>query len=198
MKFLRRLFKNKTQEQFSELSKKLEHLSSVNSKLESVNSKLEKDVNSLKEEMWSFKREVNSNVNGLESKFGWRKVSKKLSGWKNEQEFVELYAHVFVLDDGYRKQLPPYLAADSKGNREILHKDYKQSWNGEYKLRCYMVTQLVIPGYYKLEDFLTNNPNNFTMNKMFGKSYQELVAYMSEHNYHRVTGDMYTLNFYEL
>jgi len=191
MEFLRKLFNNKTKEQLAELSKKLEHVSSANTKLE-------KDLSSLKDGMWSFKREVNSNLDGLEGKFGWRKVMKKISDWKSEQEFVELYAHVYVLDDGYRKLLPPFVSADSKGNREVLHKEYKETWNGEYKLRCYMVTRLVLPGYYKLDDFLTNNPSNFTMNKMFGKSYQELVSHMSEHNYHRLTGDMYTLNFYEL
>lgn len=199
MKFFRKLFRNNnTQKRLGELSDRLELLSCVNLKLENVNSKLEKDVHSLREEMWSFKRDVNSDVSNLEGKFGWRKVSKKLSGWKNEQELIELYAHVYVLDDGYRKLLKPFLISDIKGNIELLHKEYKKTWSGEYKLKCYMVTRLVLPGYYKLDDFLTNNSDNFTMVKMFGKSYKELVAYMMEYNYQRTSGDIYSIDFYEL
>ena len=55
MRFLRRLFRNKTKEKLAELSKSLEGFSAHRSKLQ-------KEVDSLKDGMWKFQREVNGNV----------------------------------------------------------------------------------------------------------------------------------------
>lgn len=191
-----RFFGNKKKN--SDLSEKIFKLEYSIDCISSENDRLNKEISLIKDSMWSLERNTKSEVNNLENKFGWRKVVKKLPGWKNECEFIEMYAHVFVLDDGYRKILPPYMVGDSSGKREVLHKEYKESWNGEYKMRCYMVTRLILPGYTKIEDLLTNDSRNFTMEKLFGKSYQELLSYMSEHRYYNRTEGMYNINFYEL
>lgn len=144
-------------------------------------------------------KEIINQVNDIKNTIGWRKVMKTIDGRKRPTEFIELYAQVYVIDDGYRKILPPYLAMDSSGKREVNYREWKENeWDGQLTMRCYMVTRLVIPGYYKMEDFLVNNSENFTFEKMFGKNYQSLVDYMREHNFHRDTGDMYTVNFYEV
>ncbi len=193
-KILNKFFGNKN----SILSDKILKLESSINYVSSENSRLNQEIRSIKDSMWSLDRETKLEVNNLDNKFGWRKVVKKLPGWKNQCEFVELYAHVFVLDDGYKKTLAPYLVADSSGKREVLHKEFRQTWNGEYKMRCLMVTRLILPGYTKIEDLSANDSKNFTMEKLFGKSYQELVSYMSEYNYHKTSDGMYEISFYEL
>ena len=203
MKLLSRFFKNEKtiniEDKLNDLSnEKLLNLEDKLNDLSNENFRLSQEIKSIKDSMWSLERETKSDVNNLENKFGWRKVVKKLPGWKNECEFIEMYAHVFVMDDGYRKILPPYIVGDSNGKKEILHKEYIDSWNGEYKMRCYMVTRLILPGYTKMEDLLTNDSRNFTMDRLFGKSYQELLSYMLEHKYYKKSEEMYTINFYEL
>lgn len=194
MKFIKKIL-NKF---FGDKNSKILKLESNVNYVLSENLRLSQEIRSIKDSMWSLERETKSEVNNLDNKFGWRKVVKKLPGWKNQCEFVELYAHVFIVDDGYRKILPPYLAADSNGKREVLHKEFKQTWNGEYKMRCFMVTRLILPGYTKIEDLSANDSKNFTMENLFGKSYQELVSYMSEYNYEKRSKSMYEISFYEL
>lgn len=143
---------------------------------------------------------------------GYRKVKTKLKGWKKEQDLIELFTRVYILDKGYRKIMPPFVKSDINGNTEILKKEWiNNEWDGTFKLRCFMLTKLVIPGYFELgraasaelkgvqpEFYIDGEPDVCNFEKFFGKSYQQLVEYMEEFSYHRETGDMYTLNFYEI
>jgi len=172
---------------------------SLREDLISYKSESKNKIDSINKEMWSYKREVDSGLSKLNGQLGWRKINKKLESWENEHEFVEYFAVVYVVDDGYRKVLAPYLKADSSGKTEIDKKDWlANDWNGSTKIRTYMVSRLVLPGYFKVEDFLSNDSKNFTFEKMFGKDYQSLLDYMSEHNYSRNIEDMYSINFYEI
>jgi hypothetical protein len=176
-----------------------EELSSHKEDFDSHKAESKSKMNSANDDMWNYKREVDSGLSELVGQMGWRKTKRKLDNWKNEHEYVEFFAVVYVLDNGYRKVLAPYLKTDSNGNSEVDKKDWvANEWDGSLKMRCYMVSRFVLPGYYKLEDFLTNDSKNFTFEKMFGKTYQELLSYMSEHNYSRNSGDMYSVDFYEL
>lgn len=159
-----------------------------------------REINSVQKDFeWKMNRGVSGRLESFEDLVCWRKVTKKLDGWKKEAEFIELFAHVYVLDKGYRKVLPPYLKSDSKGNVEVDKKEWlNKEWDGSYELRCYMVSRLVIPGYFKVEDFLSNNSDNFTFEKMFGRNRKELVNYMEQYNFQKKDDDMYSLNFYEL
>lgn len=140
----------------------------------------------------------------------FRKVTKKLDGWKREFEFIELFTRVTILDTGYRKVLPPYLKSDSDGNVEIDKKDWlNNKWDGNYEPKCFIVSRLVIPGYFKLdstEDLKGEQPEFFidgeedvcNFKKYFGRTYEELVYIMEQYSYERETGDIYTLNFHQL
>jgi len=142
----------------------------------------------------------------------FRKVKIKLDGWKKEYEFIELFTKINVLDTGYRKVLPPYLKSDSDGNSEIDKKEWlKNQWNGESVLKCFVVSRLVIPDYFKLgraasaelkgikpEFFIDGEPDVCNFEKYFGRSYKETVELMEQFSYKRKTGDIYTLNFHEL
>ena len=158
----------------------------------------------------------------LQDIIGFRKVTKKIDGWKNSYEFIELFTRIYVLDKGYRKVLPPFVKLDNNGNSEIDKKDWlNKHWDGTFKLRCFMVTKLVIPGYFKMsriaeaeaklkseydktEFYIDKEPDVCSFEKLFGKSYKSLVEYMEEHSYDttpklpRTTVDIYELNFYEI
>jgi len=141
----------------------------------------------------------------------FRKVTKRLDGWKKDFEFIELFTKVYVLDTGYRKVLPPYLKSDSSGKSEIDKKEWlKNKWDGKSELKCFMVTKLVIPGYFKLgriasaelkgvqpEFFIDGEPDVCNFEKYFGRSYNGLVDLMEQFSYKRESGDIYSLNFKE-
>ena len=174
-------------------------LSTTRDRLSKAEEELSKVKNSQEDDMWKLNREVDLSLQSLEDKVGWRKVTKDLKNWSGPHEFVEFYAHVYVLDKGYRKILPAFVKSDIKGTHEIDKKDWlNNDWDGEYELRCYMVTKLVVPGYFKLEELLSNDSNNFTLEKMFGKNRKQLVEYMEQFNFERKSGDTYTLDFYEI
>lgn len=136
------------------------------------------------------------NIDFLKSKIGFRKVVKKLPGWKNEHEFIEFYARVYVLDNGTRKKNPPYIAMDSNG----VIDDYNKDFGPKTKLKCMLVSRLVIPGYFKEDEYwdLYNDPSSLSFKYAFKKSHSELADLMYEYNYERVTEDIYKINFYEI
>ena len=142
----------------------------------------------------------------------FKKVTKKFDGWNKEFEFIELFTKVHVLDKGYRKVLPPYLKSDRNGKTEIDKKNWiENEWDGNSKVRCFIVTRLVIPGYFTLgrvasaelkgvqpEFFIDGEPDVCNFEKYFGRSYNSLTKLMEQFSYERETGDIYKLNFYEI
>jgi len=66
---------------------------------------LEKRLKRFEDRAWEDNRKNLYAIESLENTFGWRKVTKHLDGWKKPAEFVEFYAHIYVLDQGYRKRL---------------------------------------------------------------------------------------------
>jgi len=142
----------------------------------------------------------------------FKKVTKRIKGWKQQYEFIELSTKVHVLDKGYRKVLPPYLKSDSDGNLEVDKKDWlKNEWDGESTLRCFMVNRLVIADYFKVgnavegelkgkaqEFFIDGEEDVCNFEKYFGMSYTKLIDVMEQFSYERETGDIYSLNFHEI
>lgn len=159
-------------------------------KLKNSYEKISEELSSVKKELLSKEKEINSNIH-------YRKVTRKLDGWKKEHEFVEFYSKIYVLDNGERKKNPPYVAMSSSG----VIDNYDKSVGPESKLRCFMITKLVIPNYFSEKELsvaVSAGPERNNFESVFGMSYREIVALMYEHNYHRVKNEMYTLNFYEV
>ena len=159
-------------------------------KLKNSYEKISEELSSVKKELSIKEKEINGNIH-------YRKVTRKPDGWKKEHEFVEFYSKIYVLDNGERKKNPPYVAMSSSG---VIDK-YDKSVGPESKLRCFMITKLVIPNYFSEKELsvaVSAGPERNNFESVFGLSYREIVALMYEHNYHRVKNEMYTLNFYEV
>lgn len=177
-----------------EINDRDDKIASLESELDKVKKDFMFAIGELEKEM-DVKIGVKSDE--LSGHIHYRTITRKLEGWKSEHEFIELYAKIYVLDNGSRKINPPYVVMNNGGHIDKYDKDL----GPDTKLRCYMLTKLVLPGYYKPGELSVavsagSERNNFE--KVFGKSYREIVDLMYEHNYHRVKDEMYTLNFYEI
>lgn len=134
----------------------------------------------------TFNPDLNSSV---------RIVNRKLEGYKSEHQFIELSMKIYVMDNGWRKSNAPFVKSDSNGNVD----EYIDELGPDSKLRCYMLTKLILPGYGNDKKFSYENEDfDVSFEFFFGKSYRQLVDYMREFNYNRVVNEMCLLNFYEI
>jgi hypothetical protein len=159
--------------------------------------KIKTNYDKILEELYSVKKELENKDKEISSNIHYRKVNRKLDGWKKEHEFIEFYSKIYVLDNGDRKKNPPYVSMSSSG---VIDK-YDKTIGPESKLRCFMITKLVIPNYFSEQELsvaVSAGPERNNFESVFGMSYREIIAIMYEHNYHRVKNEMYTLNFYEI
>jgi len=130
----------------------------------------------------------------VNNKIGARIVKRKLKGWTSEHEFIELFTRIYIIDNNNPKQNKPFLVTDSDGT----HDDYKNEMGPDSKMRCFMLTKLILVGYGKLEDFEIDGPERNSYKHFFGKSYSALSDYMYEFNYEKLDEGISTLNFYEI
>jgi hypothetical protein len=122
-------------------------------------------------------------------------VTRKLEGYKNEHEYIEMSMKVYILDNGCRKLNGPFVKSDINGRVD----EYNDEVGPDAKMRCYMVSRIMLPGYGNDERFDPNNEKfEDTFEYVLGKSYRELVSYMREFNYERRANELCKLNFYEI
>lgn len=174
-----------------------EYQISMNEAMAKIEADIKKNIaitNSNIEKSQKFMDKMDKDIAEVDLKVSCKMVNKKFKGWTSEHEFYQLSTRIYVLDNGNPKKNAPFVATDSSG----VHDDYKSEVGPESKMRCFMLTKLVLVGYGNKEDYLQKGAERNNYKHYFGKTYRELVAYMYEYNYEKLDEGICTLNFYEI
>lgn len=115
--------------------------------------------------------------------FEIRRVSKKLENFKSEFEFIEVSTRLYLMDDGYKKNKPPYV---------LEHHE-----SGEKKLRCVRLSILYIPGYFNPSHFEVENTDTCDFKYFFNKSYQEIAENVRENSFFRKE-EIHSISYHEI
>lgn len=128
-----------------------------------------------------------------ENKIEFKRVLKKLKGWKRSQNFLEFSCVLRVRDNLERKKNNPFVSLSSDGVLDSYNREFGEN-SVEYDV---LVTFLVLEGYFDESKFLEHcqDEKKDEFKYVFGQSRDELVKYMYEFNYKRETEDMYKINF---